>query len=245
MPTRPRHARAQGYCTGRENAGMTTTSSREAVGARFAPAAMLQARARSFEAVDRIGAAIRPGTTESEATALAQGILVDMGMERHWHPLLVRFGAGTLLKFNEASDPARVLGEHDIFFVDIGPVWAGHEGDAGDTFVVGDDAEMQACAAAARTLWHEVAARWRDDGLTGPALYAHAAERAQAMGWRFNHDIQGHRVSDFPHAIYKAGRLGDFAERPSSGLWILEIQIAHPTRPFGAFHEDLLVTEPA
>ena len=57
--------------------------------------------------------------------------------------------------------------------------------------------------------------------------------------------IQGHRVSDFPHAIYKAGRLGDFAERPSSGLWILEIQIAHPTRPFGAFHEDLLVTEPA
>ena len=136
-------------------------------------------------------------------------------------------------------------GRDAVFFVDIGPVWAGHEGDAGETFVVGDDPEMQACAAAARTLWHEVAARWRDDGLAGPALYAHAAERAQAMGWRFNHDIQGHRVSDFPHAIYKAGRLGDFGERPSSGLWILEIQIAHPTRPFGAFFEDLLVAEAA
>jgi len=23
-------------------------------------------------------------------------------------------------------------------------------------------------------------------------------------------------------------------------LWILEIQIAHPTKPFGAFYEDLL-----
>ena len=27
---------------------------------------------------------------------------------------------------------------------------------------------------------------------------------------------------------------------PVEGLWILEIQIAHPTRPFGAFYEDLL-----
>jgi len=25
-----------------------------------------------------------------------------------------------------------------------------------------------------------------------------------------------------------------------SGLWILEIQIAHPSEPFGAFYEDLL-----
>ena len=224
---------------------MTTTSPREAVGARFAPAAMLHARARSFEAVDRIAAAVRPGMTESEATALAQGILVDMGMERHWHPLLIRFGAGTLLKSNEQSDPARVLGEQDIFYVDIGPVWDGHEGDAGDTFVVGADAQMQACAEAARELWHEVAKRWRDDGLTGAALYAHAGERAQAMGWRLNHEIKGHRVSDFPHAIYKAGDLGDLDTPPTTGLWILEIQIAHPTRPIGAFYEDLLVGDVA
>ena len=228
-----------------ENGRMSTISPREAVGARFAPAAMLHARAQSIAAVHRIAAAIRPGQTEGEATALAQDILQGMGMERHWHPLLIRFGEGTLLKSNEASDPARVLGERDIFYVDIGPVWQGHEGDAGDTFAVGGDAEMQACAAAARALWDEVAARWRDEGLAGDALYAFAGERARAMGWRLNHDIKGHRVSDFPHAIYKAGKLADFAQRPSSGLWILEIQIAHPTRPFGAFYEDLLVAEGA
>jgi Xaa-Pro aminopeptidase len=220
---------------------MSTVSPREAVGARFAPAAMLHARARSFEAVDRIAAAIRPGLSEGDATALAQDILVGMGMERHWHPLIVRFGEGTVLKAGVSSDPARVLGERDIFFVDIGPVWDGHEGDAGDTFTVGDDPQMQACAGAARALWHDVAGRWRDDGLTGQALYAYAAERAQAMGWRLNHEMKGHRVSDFPHAIHKAGKLADFDQRPSSGLWILEIQIAHPTRPIGAFFEDLLV----
>src|ERR1700755_630363 len=118
---------------------MRTPSPREAVGARFAPAAMLHARERSFVAVARIAAAVRPGQTEGEATALAQGILVDMGMERHWHPLIVRFGAGTVGKASESADPARVLGERDIFFVDIGPVWDGHEGDAGDTFATGDD----------------------------------------------------------------------------------------------------------
>ncbi|HEY0296511.1 MAG TPA: hypothetical protein VGC69_14380 [Bordetella sp.] len=60
------------------------------------------------------------------------------------------------------------------------------------------------------------------------------------MGWKLNLDMKGHRVGDFPHAIYKPGKLADLADTPSEGLWILEIQIAHPTRPFGAFYEDLL-----
>ena len=28
---------------------------------------------------------------------------------------------------------------------------------------------------------------------------------------------------------------------PTTGLWILEIQIAHPQLPYGAFYEDLLI----
>ena len=100
---------------------------------------------------------------------------------------------------------------------------------------------MAACAEAARILWREVSQRWRDDGLSGEALYRYAVERAEAAGWRLNWEVKGHRVSDFPHAIYKAGDLGEFETCPQSGLWILEIQIAHPTRPFGAFFEDLLI----
>jgi hypothetical protein len=61
------------------------------------------------------------------------------------------------------------------------------------------------------------------------------------MGWTLNWKVKGHRVSDFPHAIYKAGALGDFEGAPATGLWILEIQIAHPDRPIGAFYEDLLI----
>lgn len=217
----------------------------EATGAKFSLKSMQNARALSQLAVRRIASGMRPGMTHSQAHDLAMATLQKLEMERNWHPVVIRFGEDTLKTFRERSDPARVLGEQDIFFVDIGPVWESHEGDAGDTFVTGDDPEMHACVEAARTLWHEVADRWRADRLSGQALYAFAAERAEAMGWRLNLDIKGHRVCDFPHAIYQAGRLGDFGLCPTTGIWILEIQIAHPTRPFGAFYEDLLMEDDA
>jgi len=40
--------------------------------------------------------------------------------------------------------------------------------------------------------------------------------------------------------VHKGGDLGDFEAEPNAGLWILEIQIAHPTEAYGAFYEDLL-----
>lgn len=219
--------------------------SREAVGAGFSMPAMLRARSLSLAAVERIARAIRPGMTQDQATELAMQVLQQMGMQRIWHRTLVRFGCDTLKMFNEPVAAENILGANDIFFVNIGPVWDGHEGDAGDTFVVGDDPEMAACAQAAHQLWREVSDRWRRDGLSGEALYRYAEERAQALGWRLNLEVKGHRACDFPHAIYKAGRLGDFGLCPTTGLWVLEIQIAHPQRPFGAFFEDLLSADPS
>ena len=213
---------------------------REAVGEAFSLPAMLKARDRTFEAVRRIAAAIRPGDTEGRGLEIANETLEAMGAERLWHKSLVRFGPGTTETFHAPFEPDRVLQPDDIFFVDLGAVFEGHEGDAGDTFVVGGDPEMAACAEAARTLWREVAARWREDRPTGKALYAYALDRAKASGWRLNWQVKGHRVSDFPHAIYNAGPLGALDAIPVPGLWILEIQIRHPMRAFGAFYEDLL-----
>jgi methionine aminopeptidase len=214
---------------------------REAVGETFSLDAMVKARDLTFEAVRRIAEAITPGVTEGRGGEIAQEVLETMGMDRLWHKNVVRFGPGTLETFFGDFTPDYVLQDNDIFYVDLGAVWDGHEGDAGDTFVIGDDAEMHACAQAARTLWDEVAARWRDDRISGEALYQFARRRAEAMGWTLNWKVKGHRVSDFPHAIYKAGALGDFEGAPATGLWILEIQIAHPDRPIGAFYEDLLI----
>lgn len=212
------------------------------VGLMYSRDAMLDARSRSWKALHAIAARIVPGMREAEAVVVAKDILDSHGMQRIWHPCIVRFGANTLKTFRERSAPGTVLGENDLFFVDLGPVFDGHEGDVGDTFVVGADPLMHACAQAARDLFDIVAARWRDGGCTGAGLYAFADEQARAMGWRLNHETKGHRVGDFPHAVHKAGNLGDFDAEPVPGLWILEIQIAHPDRPIGAFFEDLLLT---
>lgn len=214
---------------------------REAVGDRFSLPAMVRARDLTFEAVRRIAQRIEPGVTEGRGAEIAKEVLKAMGMDRIWHRNVIRFGPDTTKTFFGDFSPDYVLQRDDIFYVDLGVVWDGHEGDAGDTFVVGDDADMHACAQAARDIWADVATEWRDRGLTGDGLYRFARTRAEAKGWRLNGSVKGHRVSDFPHAIHKGGKLGEFDGVPVSGLWILEIQIAHPTRAIGAFYEDLLI----
>jgi Xaa-Pro aminopeptidase len=211
----------------------------EAVGDRFDPQQMLHARERTWAALHGIRERMRPGMSEDEAKAEAAEVFRALGMERLWHPVIIRIGRNTTKTYRERSEPVR-LGENDIYFIDLGLVFEGHEGDVGDTFVVGHAPERQACAEAARELFRVTADAWRNQGLSGEALYAFAEQQAQAMGWRLNHEIKGHRVSDFPHSVHKAGDLGEYGEAPSSGLWILEIQIAHPTEPYGAFYEDLL-----
>lgn len=216
-------------------------ASPEAVGARFDPALMQQARARSWAALHGIRARMRPGISEDEARLAALEVLRELGCQKIWHPVLIRIGANTTKTYRQKSDPQVRLGEHDSYFIDLGLVFDGHEGDVGDTFVVGDAPARQACADAARALFRQVADAWRQHGLSGRALYAFADERARAMGWRLNHAIKGHRLGDFPHAIHRGGDLGALEAAPTSALWVLEIQLAHPTEPFGAFHEDLLV----
>ncbi|MDR3444346.1 MULTISPECIES: M24 family metallopeptidase [Dyella] len=219
-----------------------TALPKEAVGTCFDPQRMLHARERTWAALHGIRERMRPGITEEEAKAEAMEVFQALGMERLWHPVLIRIGSNTTKIYRERSEPVQ-LGENDIYFIDLGLVFEGHEGDAGDTFVMGHAPEKQACADAARELFELTATAWREQGLSGEALYAFAEERAQAMGWRLNHEIKGHRVSDFPHSVHKAGDLGEYGERPSSGLWVLEIQIAHPTEPYGAFYEDLLTRD--
>jgi hypothetical protein len=249
----PLQAQSTPPCTGLDSDGGyepeirnkmdSAAGTQEATGEKFSVEAMKYAQSQSWLAVERIREGMRPGMTQQQGTEFATAVLEKMGMDRNWHMVVVRFGAETLKTFYDETDHSCVLGEEDIFYIDIGPVWRGHEGDVGDTFTLGSDPEMQACTKAARELWHDVSDYWRKEKASGQNLYACAVDRAQAMGWRLNLGARGHRVSDFPHAIYKAGKLGDFSLCPSVGLWILEIQIAHPSRPFGAFFEDLLVQE--
>ena len=213
----------------------------ERVGPHYDKAKMLEARRHTWHAIKRIAAGIRPGMRESEGVEFAKTILKDLGLLRGWHGVYLRFGANTRLTYWDKDAPDVLLGDNDIFYIDIGPVWEKWEGDGGDTFVVGNDPEMQRACTAVRQVFDRVHDKWRMGSVTGVALYDYASEVARSMGWELAPGVDGHRLGDFPHKAYHSGTLASTPVAPATDLWVLEIQIRHPTLPFGAFYEDLLL----
>jgi hypothetical protein len=103
---------------------------------------------------------------------------------------------------------------------------------------------MQRCKRDVRVLFDRVQSKWQSDALTGSELYEYATAEARSLGWALNLDTSGHRLADFPHAALYSGSLAEVAFSPETALWVLEIQIRHPDRPFGAFYEDMLLRHP-
>lgn len=177
----------------------------EEVGREFSILGMLDTRAKTLAVIREVASHIEPGMTEDDAVQLTKSLLADAGMARTWHPVIVRFGANTARPLTEQPASRVVLAENDIFFIDIGPRYGAWEGDAGDTFVVGDHAEHARCARDVKALFHDVRALWINEGLTGAELYRHAAEAASKAGWLLDPVVAGHRLSDYPHAAIHAG----------------------------------------
>jgi Xaa-Pro aminopeptidase len=215
----------------------------EGTGPGFSAARLLAVQARTRAAVDAIAAGVAPGMGEEEARSMARDRLSALGLRRGWHRVIVRFGPNTARGYSEPSAPGVVLGEDDLFFVDIGPVADGHEGDAGDTFVVGADPRHLAARRDVRAIWREVRDVWWNERCTGADLYRRAEALAAERGWRLHPDLVGHRLSDFPHRVHYGGGLADVAFVPAPGLWVLEIALVEPRGSFGAFYEDLLLRD--
>jgi methionyl aminopeptidase len=237
----PAAAVALGSASGQVDA--VTELGIEATGASFSLGAFLDMRARTRRAVHAIAERVEVGMAEEDARAAARGLLGELGMRRGWHHVIVRIGPNTTKSFHAPSEKGVSLGADDIFFVDIGPISNGMEGDAGETFVVGDDPEHHRAHADVRAIWDDVRHAWLTSRLSGRDLYAHAVDVTRARGWALNLDLSGHRLSDFPHAAAYDGPMAEVDIVPASGLWVLEIAIIHPSGAFGAFYEDLLLLE--
>lgn len=216
-------------------------SALEAVGPHYDGQIMLEVRRRTREAIHAIAGQVRPGMVEEDAVAMARQLLLERRLLRGWHGIYVRFGANTLKPFGASSEPGWVLGEDDIFFIDIGPVWEKWEGDGGETFVTGSDPDMAAARRDVRVLFDRVQRLWREERVSGEALYRFAETEARSMGWVLNLDLSGHRLADFPHSAIFKGSLAEAPFTPTAELWVLEMHIRHPERPFGAFYEDMLL----
>jgi CDP-4-dehydro-6-deoxyglucose reductase len=219
----------------------------EKVDPRFVREGILRARDRSWKVLHEIWKLLHEGLTELEARRLALDVFASHGVKKHWHQPNIRFGPGTAQTFHDPLQPDYRLRANDAVAMDLGPVWPDdetgleYEGDVGDSFVFGTDLDAEKCVEAARTLFEEGKKKWAaNPGITGKALYEYLTIRASEEGYRLLENVVGHRASDFPHQKYCKEKLPKMEFHPSRYLWVLELQIVHPTRPLGAFYEDLL-----
>ncbi len=213
----------------------------ESVGEKFSVDQLQRARDRTLKVIESVASQIEPGMNAAHIKDILQQTQESFGAAKSWHPPQIRLGENTLLPFGQKGTEDLQLSENDIFFLDIGPIFDGHEGDVGRTFAVGNDPDMQKCSRDVEMIWQEVRDHWKEHKVSGPNLYKFARESADKHGWILALDqANGHRIADFPHAVRNRGSIESFEAHPAADRWILEIQIRHPEKPFGAFYEDLL-----
>jgi Xaa-Pro dipeptidase len=196
---------------------------------------------------------IRSGISEGRLNEDIYNLAKEMyDITTYWHKRIVRSGRNTLAPYDE--NPANlIIGEDDILFLDLGPVFENWEADFGRTFVIGSDPlklklrdDVGTAFAEGKRYFHET------PDITASQLIAHALSLAHKFGWEFGGPIAGHLIGHFPHERI-AGDKVTFYAHPDSHLpmrslnengqkrhWILEIHFIDRERQIGGFFEELL-----
>lgn len=212
----------------------------ESVGLSFDPEELHNTQNITKSIVTDLFSQLELGMTEDDAHGVLKTIFFKYKIEKLWHPSKIRFGQNTLKAFREKSDPVISLLENDILFADIGPVINGYEGDFGKTIVFGEKLIHCNFAKSSEVIFNEVSSYWRNTGSTGEELYKYASQCANDKGYELNLSMKGHRISDFPHAIYYKGGMDSVAQQIKTDLWVLEILVYCPKLNRNSFFEDIL-----
>jgi Xaa-Pro dipeptidase len=207
---------------------------------------------RLFQEIEQRGL-IRQGISESRLNQDIYDLAQEMyGITKYWHKRIVRAGKNTLAPYAE-NPPDLTIGEDDILFLDLGPVFEQWEADFGRTFVVGSDPmklklrdDVGAAFAEGKRYFE------RTPGITAQQLFAYATSLAEKFGWEFGGPIAGHLIGHFPHEkiagdkvtlyVHPASQLAmrSLDEKGRKRHWILEIHFVDRERQIGGFFEELL-----
>jgi Xaa-Pro dipeptidase len=225
------------------------------IGSAERTAALLEAQrkaAQLFEKIEVLGL-IRPNVLETEINQAVHALAeADFGVKTHWHKRIVRAGANTLAPYDE-NPPDLVVGEDDIVFLDLGPVFEEWEADFGRTFVLGSDPAKLKLQRDIATAFGEGKAHFdAHPEITAAELYRFAQELARKHGWEYGGPIAGHLLGQFPHeripgdkvSLYvhpdNPVRMRDPGADGQERHWILEIHFVDRARAIGGFYEELL-----
>lgn len=213
----------------------------EGVSERFNLDTYLEARKIARKISFLCASHIEDGMSEDDGLAIIDKLMQMHDVNKTWHPTKFRIGQNTTKSFREKSDANLKLQKEDIYFLDIGPVIKGHEADIGHTYTVGQNLKYANIQKTAKEVFFEVQKKWQSSDLSGIELYNYAKSETEKRGYIFNVNMAGHRLGDFPHALFYKGKLSDFDKTPIENLWVLEIHIIDKSHEFGAFYEDVLL----
>ena len=219
---------------------------------------LVEAEHKALSLLDAIEAEglIAAGRTEREIERDIYALAADrFGVEKHWHKRIVRCGANTLATAGD-NPPILTIGEDDIVFLDLGPVFEEWEADVGRSYAIGPDPRKHALCSALPVQFDALRQHFLDEpDISGADLYAFACRSAERAGWRFGGKIAGHIVGEFPHARLPGrkqhGHIGPENPTPmrapdalgQARHWILEIHLVSPDGRFGGFYERLMLTD--
>lgn len=207
---------------------------------------------RLFREVEERGL-IRSGISESRLNEDIYELAKEMyGITAYWHKRIVRAGINTLAPYAE-NPPDLTIGEDDILFLDLGPVFEDWEADFGRTFVIGSDPRKLKLRDDVGTAFAEGKRYFNQTpGITASQLFAHAVYLAHRFGWEFGGRIAGHLIGQFPHEKIAGDKVTLYVH-PDSHLpmrsvnesgqkrhWILEIHFVDREHGIGGFFEELL-----
>jgi Xaa-Pro aminopeptidase len=222
-------------------------NSLEQTGEKFSLQTYFEARRQCQSVVDKIVLAVSEGMSEADGQDLVKEEFKKIGVSKFWHPSKFRIGTDTLKTFRDLPDKEICLTSGEMFFLDVGPIIDGHEADYGDTFVFGGadkgSEDFSQLAQASKEIWHRVADVWRNEHISGLELYQAAEKFALNRGYQLNPLMAGHRLGDFPHALFSKEALFSINFSPMKNLWVLEIHIRSEKLQRGAFFEDILSDE--
>jgi Xaa-Pro dipeptidase len=196
---------------------------------------------------------IRPGITESSLNTDIYALAREMyGITTYWHKRIVRSGANTLLPYAE-NPPDLMIGEDDILFLDLGPVFEQWEADFGRTFVLGSDPLKLKMRNDVESAFADGKRYFNDHpDMLSSELFHYAESLAERYDWEFGGPIAGHLIGQFPHERIADDKVTLYVH-PKSNLkmrsldeegrkrhWILEIHFVDSANQIGGFYEELL-----
>jgi Xaa-Pro dipeptidase len=196
---------------------------------------------------------IRAGINESRLNEDIYELAREMyGITTYWHKRIVRAGKNTLAPY-AGNPPDLMIGEDDILFLDLGPVFENWEADFGRTFVIGSDPfKLKLRDDVSRAFAEGKRYFQQTPDITASQLFAYAVSLAQKFGWEFGGPIAGHLIGQFPHEKIAGDKVTLYVH-PQSHLpmrslnengqkrhWILEIHFVDCDRQIGGLLEELL-----